>query len=67
VPYPSFFIFGTYNAHILDISIFLHICLCIEYNHSDMCGMICTQHPTFLTFYFLMCSYLARKNLSEVP
>jgi hypothetical protein len=50
VPYPCFFIYGIYHAHILDISLCLHILFCIEYNLSDMHGMICTQHPTFSIF-----------------
>jgi hypothetical protein len=67
VPYPCFFIYGTCHAHILDICLCLHIHLCIEYNHLDMHGMICTQHPTFSTFALPLRSYRANNYHLEVP
>jgi hypothetical protein len=52
VPYPCFFflflvpVMPTFWTYLF----FAYSSLCIEYNHLDMCGMICTQHPTFSTF-----------------
>jgi hypothetical protein len=46
------FIYGTCHAHILDICLCPHINLCIEYNHLNMHGMICTQRPTFFSIFF---------------
>ena len=45
--YPYFLIYHTYHAHILEISLFQHILLYIEYNHLDMHDMICTQAQNF--------------------
>jgi hypothetical protein len=67
VPYPCLFIYGTCHGHIMDTSLCLHICLCIEYNHSEMCGMLCTQHPLFSTFSLLLRNYWEINYLSEIP
>jgi hypothetical protein len=67
VPYPCFFIYGICHAHILDISLCPHIHFCIEYNHSNMRGMICTKHPTFSTCYLPLHNYRARHYHLEVP
>jgi hypothetical protein len=62
-----YFIYDTYNAHILDISLFLHIHLCIGYNHSNMRGLISTQHPTFSIFDLPLRNYRSRDYHSKVP
>jgi hypothetical protein len=68
VSYPFYlFIYGTYHAHILDICVCPRIHLYIEYNHLDMNGMICTQHPTFSTFPSPLCNYREKNYHSEVP
>jgi hypothetical protein len=64
VSYSLFLIYSSCYAHILYISICLHIHLYVEYNHSDMNGMICTQHPKFSPFNFPLRSYQARHYLS---
>jgi hypothetical protein len=67
VPYPCFLIYGTCHAHILDICHCPHICFCIEYNHLDMHGMICTQHPTYLEFSLPLHNYRESDYHLEVP
>ena len=64
---PFFFIYHTSHAHILDISLCLHILLYIEYNHLDMHDMICTQHPTFSTISLPLHSYRKRNYHSKEP
>jgi len=56
---PIFLNYGTYHAHISDISIFLHILLYIEYKHLDMHDMIVlnTQH-----FQPLLCLFVATRQ-----
>ena len=65
--YACFFIPGTYHAHIMETSFCPHMHLCIEYNHLDMHGMICTQQPTFSTFSLPIRSYQKRHYHYEVP
>jgi hypothetical protein len=67
VPYPCFFIYYTYHAHIMDTCLCLHICFYIEYNHSDKHGKICMQHPTFSAFSLPLHSYQANDYHLEIP
>ena len=65
--YPSFFIYHTYHAYILDTSLCLHILLYIEYNHLDMHDMIFTLDPTFSKIYLPLRNYQKRNYHSEEP
>jgi hypothetical protein len=67
VPFPCFFINGICHSHILDICLCSHIHFFIEYNHLDMCDMICTKNQTFSSFSLPLCNYREDDYHSKVP